>query len=107
MVMFFGKQFINKGKSEGELGIDSAKKAYEQIQKIDPAILIGLCPCLGRNGSKDEVFTVEDAKTLKAFSDETHWVCSLHFWSINDDGKAKDPTAKPWAFTRVFQSFTR
>src|SRR5207249_2483842 len=51
MVMFFGKKFINKGRSEGELGIDSANAAYAQIQKINPEIKIGLCPCLGRNGS--------------------------------------------------------
>ena len=83
MVMYFGKKFINKGESEGQLGINSAKKAYEQIQSIDPAIQIGLCPCLGNNGSKDEVFTIDDAKTLRAFADETPWVCSLHYWSIN------------------------
>ena len=83
MVMYFGKQFINQGKSEGELGIDSANKAYDQLQKIDPAIQVGLCPCLGQNGSKDEVFTLDDAKTLKAFADKTPWVCSLHYWSIN------------------------
>ena len=85
MVMYFGKKFINKGKSEGELGIDSARKAYEQLQKIDPAIRVGLCPCLGNNGSRDEVFTLDDAKTLKAFADKTPWVCSLHYWSINND----------------------
>src|SRR5260370_17779518 len=67
MVMFFGKKFINKGKSEGELGIDSANKAYGQIQKIDPAIRVGLCPCLGRNGSSGENFGLEDAKILRAF----------------------------------------
>jgi hypothetical protein len=124
MVMFFGKQFINKGKSEGELGIHSAKKAYEKLQTIDPAICIGLCPCLGRNGSKDETFTLEDAKTLKAFADETPWVCSLHFWSINNDAArprkrnsaastatnippaASEPPRKPWAFANLFNSFT-
>ena len=52
MVMFFGKKFTGKGKSEGELGIESANKAHEQLQKINPAIKVGLCPCLGRNGSK-------------------------------------------------------
>jgi len=102
MVMYFGKAFIGKGKTEGELGIESAKKAYEQIQKIDPTIQIGLCPCLGQNGSKDEVFALEDAKTLKAFADQTPWVCSLHFWSINDDTKKH-----ALAFTKEFQSFTR
>lgn len=132
MVMFFGKNFINKGKSEGELGIESAKAAYSQIQKIDPSVQIGLCPCLGRNGSTNEVFGLEDARTLKAFADKTPWVCSLHFWSINDD--AAHPRRKrnvisstnstgvvtmttnsvtissenqPWAFANIFKNFTK
>jgi len=118
MVMYFGKKFINKGESEGELGIDSAKKTHEQLQQIDPAIQVGLCPCLGNNGSKDEVFTLDDAKTLKAFADKTPWVCSLHYWSINDDAarsrKKKTVTnsvtvtntPQPWAFAKIFQTFT-
>jgi hypothetical protein len=103
MVMFFGKRFIGKGKSEGQLGIDSAVKAYEQIKKIEPKIRIGLCPCLGENGSPAEVFTTDDAKTLKDFADKTPWICSLHYWSINADGK---PTAERWAFANIFKSFT-
>jgi hypothetical protein len=122
MVMFFGEKFINKGKTEGELGIESANKTYEQIQKIDPAIRVGLCPCLGNNGSKDEVFTLDDAKTLKAFADKTPWVCSMHYWSINGDAARprKKPAAanadgtptnapnarQPWAFANIFKSFT-
>ncbi|HEY3932305.1 MAG TPA: hypothetical protein VGM58_08035 [Verrucomicrobiae bacterium] len=131
MVMFFGKKFVGKGKSEGQLGIDSANKAHEQLQQIDPAIQVGLCPCLGRNGSAAEVFGIEDAKTLKAFADKTPWVCSLHFWSINDDSakprKKRVVTSttnevgvvtystnrvavpgenQPWAFTKIFQPFT-
>ena len=130
MVMYFGKDFIHKGKSEGQLGIDSANVARVQIQKIDPAIQIGLCPCLGHNGSEDEVFTLEDARTLKAFADRTPWVCSLHFWSINNDaarprrkrivstttneggvvgvstnGVAVPGVRQPWAFARIFQTF--
>jgi len=132
MVMFFGKQFINKGKSEGELGVESANAAYAQLQKIDPAIQVGLCPCLGRNGSGDEFFGIEDAKTLKTFADKTPWICSLHYWSINDDAahphrqrKVTNTTNdvgvvtsttnsvmmpsefQPWAFANIFKSFTR
>jgi len=122
MVMYFGKQFIHKGRGEGELGVDSANAAYAQLQKIDPSIKVGLCPCLGNNGSKDEVFDLEDAKTIKAFADQTPWVCSLHYWSINDDGakpRKKRATTKPstqaatpappqqpWAFANIFKSFT-
>lgn len=131
MVMYFGKAFIGKGKSEGQLGIDSANAAHAQLRKIDPAIQIGLCPCLGQNGSRDEVFVLDDAKTLKAFADKTPWVCSLHYWSINDDAArprrkrvitattnetgivsyttnrvAVPSENQPWAFARIFQGFT-
>jgi chitinase len=132
MVMYFGKKFVGKGKSEGELGVESANAAYAQIEKIDPSIQIGLCPCLGRNGSADEVFGIEDAKTLKTFADKTSWVCSLHYWSINDDaarprrkrnvtnstnttGVVTSTTnsvtvpseRKPWEFADIFKSFTK
>ncbi|HXE43035.1 MAG TPA: hypothetical protein VN516_08425, partial [Candidatus Baltobacteraceae bacterium] len=131
MVMYFGKSFIGKGQSEGELGVDSANAAYAQLQKIDPAIQVGLCPCLGNNGSKDEVFGIEDAKILKTFADKTPWVCSLHYWSINDDAARPRkrrvvtsttnevgvvshstnnvvvPSARqPWEFAKIFQPFT-
>ena len=120
MVMYFGRKFINKGRSEGELGIDSANAAYAQIQQIDSSIHIGLCPCLGNNGSRDETFTLDDAKTLKSFADETPWVVSLHYWSINDDSgrprrrattqASTQPTTQPrepWAFARIFKPFTK
>jgi len=133
MVMFFGKQFINQGKSEGELGIESAQAAYAQLQKIDPEIHVGLCPSLGPNGSTSgEFFGIEDAKTLKAFADKTPWVCSLHYWSINDDAASPHRQRKvtsttndvgvvtsttnsvmvpsqfqPWAFANIFKSFTK
>jgi hypothetical protein len=116
MVMFFGKRFIGQGKSEGQLGIESAAKAREQLQKIDPAIQVGLCPCLGKNGSEDEFFTEDDAKILKGWADMQKWVCSLSFWSINRDagnkpGKHPSNTnsqiiQKPWAFTSIFKTFT-
>jgi chitinase len=115
MVMYFGNRFVGKGKSEGQLCIESANRAREQLSKIDPAIQIGLCPCLGHNGAGKEVFGLEDAKTLKTFADQTPWVCSLHYWSINEDarpagqpqsdeGLGSDKT--PREFARLFQPFT-
>ena len=121
MVMYFGEKFVGKGKSEGELGVDSANKAREQLRTIDPAIQVGLCPCLGRNGSSAEIFGLDDAKIIKTFADKTPWICSLHYWSINDDAAsprrkkktvaatnsvpvAEDP--QPWAFVKIFQAFT-
>jgi hypothetical protein len=116
MVMFFGNKFVGKGKPEGQLGIDSAIKAYEQLQKIDSAIQVGLCPCLGKNGSNDELFIEDDARTLKDWAVTQKWVCSLSFWSINRDAGNRlgkhasntnsEITQKPWAFTSIFKSFT-
>ena len=111
MVMYFGREFTSTGKSEGRLGIDSAEAAHAQIRKIDPAIQIGLCPCLGDNGSSREVFGIEDARTLEAFADKTPWICSLSYWSINDDAarrRKRDAAAasQPWAFAKIFQPFT-
>jgi len=105
MVMYFGKEFIGKGKSEGELGIESANVAYRQIQGIDPAMKISLCPCLGRNGSRAEVFTLADAKTLRSFADKTPWVSQLTYWCINDDARGKAAAGRPYAFADLFKSF--
>jgi len=132
MVMFFGKNFTGKGKSEGQLGVESANTAHAQLQKIDPAIQVGLCPCLGKNGSAAEAFGPDDAVTLKTFADKTPWVCSLHYWSINDDmaktrrqrvitsttneagvvsystNRVNVPATQPsWAFAKIFQPFTK
>jgi hypothetical protein len=113
MVMYFSQKFLKTGKSEGELGIASALKARDQIQKIEPGIQIGLCPCIGTNGGKKEVFTLADAKTLRDFADKTDWVCSLSFWSMNRDSEkhhggdtSSETSAAPWAFTNAFKSFT-
>lgn len=122
MVMYFGKNYTHHGKSEGQLGIDSANQAHGQLAQIDPAIQIGLCPRIGKNGSADELFTLEDAKTLKAFADQTPWICSLHYWNINEDANlpkyskdwaamGKDTPAaeplRPWSFAKIFQPFTQ
>jgi chitinase len=112
MVMWFGDKFVGKGKTEGELGIESALKAHEQILKISPNIQIGLCPCLGRSGRGKipEIFGVEDAHQIKVFADQTPWVCSLHFWSINDDSgqprRRRKVTNPAWTFAKIFEPFT-
>lgn len=113
MVMYFGAEARRDGKKESDLGIASALKTHEQTVKIDPGIQIGLCPCIGTNGSREEIFNQEDAKALKAFADKTDWVCSLSYWSINRDSATNhggDTSAEipqhPWDFANTFKSFT-
>jgi hypothetical protein len=66
------------------------------------------------------VFDLSDAHTIKAFADQTAYVCSLHYWSINDDSakprkrraatqpttQVAAPKAEPWAFAKIFLPFT-
>jgi len=117
MMTDFGGQIAGGGKSEGELGVDSANAAFQQLQKIDPAIQVGLCPSLGNNGSSTGVFTLDDARTFRAFADKTPWVCALDYWSINNDttnavsagaganGGTFSTVSQPWAFAKTFESF--
>lgn len=113
MVMDFGPHF-SKGKKMSAVSITSALKAHEQCEKIDPAIQIGLTPDIGQNDEKSEIFSLADAKALKDWAKTKPWICSLSFWCSNRDaerlGGNSDRTTsgiqlKPWAFTKIFQSF--
>src|SRR5205823_2626396 len=58
MVMDFGPHH-SQGKKMSDVAIASALKAHEQCEAIDPAVAIGLCPMIGRNDVKTEIFTPE------------------------------------------------
>jgi hypothetical protein len=88
MTMYFGPKFF-KDKTMTELCIASVEKAYEQCQKIDPAIQIGITPMIGKGGDHgSELFSLDDAKALTDWADPKPWICSVAFWSVNrDSGK--------------------
>jgi chitinase len=113
MTMDFGPRF-SEGKKMSDVSIASALKAFEQCQRIDPQIQIGLTPDIGQNDVKSEVFSLEDARALKDWAIARPWICSLSFWCSNrDTGRPGNPRAddrsgvpqKPWEFTKIFQSF--
>jgi chitinase len=114
MVMDYGAR-ISQDKSMSDLAIACASKTHEQLQTIDPTISVGLCPMIGQNDVKEEIFTPEDAKSLRDFAAAQPWICSLSFWSINRDtgkpGRREGTTRsginqEPWEFTTLFQRFT-
>ncbi len=118
MTMYFGPSFF-KNKTMSQLCIASAEKAYEQCQKIDPAIQIGITPMIGRGGNKGaELFSLDDAKTICDWASQQPWVCSLGFWSVNrDSGKpgkhggdggntASGIQQEPFAYSKAFEKFT-
>lgn len=119
MTMDFGSRFIpgrgkRQGQSMGELSIATALAVRRQCRTIDPGIRLGLTPMIGRNDIKTEKFTPADARQLVTWAKAKPWICSLSFWSINlDAGKfgaahnQRRATHRPFAFTRIFQAFTR
>ena len=115
MTMDYGPRH-SKGKKMSDVAISSATKAHEQCAEIDPSIQIGLTPMIGQNDVKSEVFTLDDAKALRAWADAQPWVCSLSFWASNrDNGKAGQKGGntrsgidqRPWDFTNIFKGFTK
>ena len=117
MTMYFGPTFT-KNRSMSDLCIASAKKAYQQCQKIDPAIEIGITPMIGKGGDKgSELFSVEDAQAVREWASMNSWVCSLSFWCVNRDSgkpskKADGNTAsgvqqEPWDYSKALIQFTK
>jgi len=115
MVMDYGAR-ISKDKTMSDLAIACATKTHEQIQTIDSTMLIGLCPMIGQNDVKEEIFTPADAKSLRDFAAAQPWICSFSFWSINRDtgkpGRREGTTRsginqQPWEFTTIFQQFAK
>lgn len=118
MTMYFGPTFT-KGRSMTDLCIASAKKAFEQCQKIDPAIEIGITPMIGKGGDQgSELFLLGDAKAVRDWAAQQHWVCSLSFWCVNrDSGKPskKNPDGgntasgipqQPFDYSKAMEKFT-
>jgi hypothetical protein len=116
MTMSFGSTFT-KDHQLSDLCVASAVKAYEQCQKIDPAIQIGLTPMIGKGGSHgSEVFDLQQSESLYRWAKNQPWVCSLSFWCSNrDSGKlsrrgdgntVSGLSQQPWDFTNAFKPFT-
>ena len=113
MVMDYGPR-ISKDKKMGDLAIECANKTRQQLEKIDPSIQIGLCPMIGQNDVKEEIFTLDDAKTMRDWASKQEWIGSLSFWSANRDtgkpGRREGATRsgipqQPWEFTTIFKTF--
>jgi hypothetical protein len=111
MTMDYGAE-LSRGKKMGDLAVAGANASHRQTMKIDPAIKIGICPMIGQNDEKGEIFTLDDAREVMDFASGTDWVRSVAFWSSNRDrpkGTRKGGNhnsgidQKPWEFTGIFE----
>jgi hypothetical protein len=113
MTMDFGAHF-SRGKKMVDVCIASALRAHEQCHAIDPSIQIGLCPMIGQNDEKGEIFTTADGAALRDWALAQPWVCSISFWAANrdsgkttgDDNIRSGIAQRPWEFINIFKTFT-
>jgi hypothetical protein len=108
----------------GQNAIDAANKTIEQIQAIFPdrsaaevRTMIGMTPMIGLNDTKQEIFTLSDAKLLLNYA-KTNDVGRLAVWSITRDRPCPKPAGaassvcsgivqEPFAFSNILKEFTR
>ena len=111
MTMDYGAA-LSRGKKMGDLAVAASNASHRQTMEIDPAIKIGICPMIGQNDEKGEIFTIDDARQVMDFASNTDWVRSVGFWSSNRDrpkGARKGGNhnsgidQKPWEFTGIFE----
>jgi chitinase len=111
MTMDYGAA-LSSGKKMGDLAVAASNASHRQTMAIDPAIKIGICPMIGQNDQKGEIFTMDDARQVMDFASNTDWVRSVGFWSSNRDrpkGARKGGNhnsgidQKPWEFTGIFE----
>ncbi|MCX7748082.1 MAG: hypothetical protein N2645_14540 [Clostridia bacterium] len=80
----------------GELAVNCAKATYEQIQKIDPNMKIGIITMINRD-DHGSPFTTADAQIVLDFAQKTSWVRLLSFWQSASDAN--------WSFTKLFKAY--
>jgi exo-1,4-beta-D-glucosaminidase len=111
MTMDYGAS-VSRGKKMGDLAVAASKATHRQIMKIDPGIKIGICPMIGQNDEKGEIFTLDDAHEVMDFASATDWVRSVGFWASNRDrprsarrggNHSSGIEQKPWDFTVIFE----
>jgi len=114
MTMDYGPA-VSRGRKMGDLAVAASNASHRQTMEIDPAIKIGICPMIGQNDEKGEIFTTDDARQVMEFASKADWVRSLGIWSSNRDrlkGTRKGDNhssgidQRPWDFTSIFQAFS-
>jgi len=113
MTMDYGRE-MSAGKKMGDLAITTVLSSYNQMQKIDPAMKIGITPDIGVNDEVTEIFGLDDARTVMDWSRDKPYVRLLAFWVLQRDranGKLTQDSASgikqnDWDFNNIFKTFT-
>lgn len=115
MAMDYGD--ANAPKPAGKMGtyaIQAATSVYGQLRTLLGAGpsnsqlwgMIGVTPMIGKNDVADEVFDLNAARQLTTFATKKG-VGELSMWSLDRDNRATVKTPTDYAFSKVFEGFSR
>lgn len=111
-----------RGHSMAHNAMSTANNVVRQLRQIYPAraptqlwAMLGLTPMIGVNNDLQEIFTLQDARTLLAFATRRR-MARLAFWSIQRDGTCSRGEVaphhcsgvpqRPYQYARTFAAFT-
>ena len=100
----------------GQYAIQATQATEAQLVSNGISASVGICPMIGQNDSRGEIFTLADASELVTWAQPIDYVTELTFWAADRDkgncpGKARASnncsglTQNPYDFTNIFKSF--
>lgn len=101
------------GGDMGKLSIRALTNAARQMKEMGIASKLGAIPMIGQNDNKFEIFSLDDARALRAYADKNPDLVRFAIWSLERDngGCAGKPEAtdgcsgvaqEPWAYSALF-----
>ena len=102
------------GGDMAKLSIRALDNAARQMKELGLTSKLGVIPMIGQNDNKAEIFSLADAKTLKAYVDKKPDIVRLAVWSVERDNgtcpgkqEATDSCTgveqDAWAFSTLFR----
>jgi hypothetical protein len=95
MTMNFGAKPDNSSTAMlnvGELTIQAIKATKEQFKTSNLPYNIGVIPMIGQNDFKNQIFTLDDAETVKSFVKATDYITYMGYWAMERDAPGVRPS---------------
>jgi hypothetical protein len=113
MAMDYGAQTTG---DMAALAISAAQNTQNQLIANGISASVGVCPMIGQNDTRGEIFTLANASTLQAWAQSTGYVTELTFWAVDRDngscpgktrasGSCSGLAQNTYDFTKIFKSF--
>ena len=101
------------GGDMAKLSIRALTNAARQMKEMGITSKLGAIPMIGQNDNKFEIFSLDDARALRAYADRTPDIVRFAIWSLERDNggcagqkEATDSCSslaqEPWAYSALF-----